>query len=59
MDNKKDLYQELGVIEYNLAIYTQSIKRLKESKQEILLKIDEIEAQKVKDYESNDMDRNK
>ena len=46
MDNKKDLYQELGVIEYNLAIYTQSIKRLKESKQEILLKIDEIEAQK-------------
>lgn len=58
MEESSDLYRKLGVIEYNITIYTESLKQLQETKETILLEIDKLEAKKIKD-EDNDMDETK
>lgn len=58
MEDSSDLYRKLGVIEYNIIIYTESLKQLQETKETILLEIDKLEAKKIKD-EDNDMDETK
>lgn len=57
-EDTSELYRKLGVVEYNITIYTESLKQLQETKESILLEIDKLEAKKIKD-EDNNMDEAK
>lgn len=56
MEDISELYRKLGVVEYNIIIYTESLKQLQETKENILTEIDKIEAKKIKD-EGDNMDK--
>lgn len=47
----QQLYEQLGIVTYNIELYKESLKQLNLSKQELLLKIDE---QKRKEDERSD-----
>jgi hypothetical protein len=56
MEDISDLYRKLGVVEYNITIYTETLRQLQETKETILLEIDKLEAKKIKD-EGDNMDK--
>lgn len=49
----EELYSKLGIVTYNIELYKESLKQLNQSKQELILKIDEEE--RKKDERSSNM----
>jgi hypothetical protein len=47
-DNLDDLYSQLGLVSYNIALHKSILKTLKDSKQELLSKIQNTQLQPEK-----------
>jgi hypothetical protein len=44
-DNLDELYKQLGIVSYNIALHKSILKNLNDSKQELLSKIQNVELQ--------------